>query len=99
MCLHSSTSLINFTISTASLQSGVSPLGTVFGGIAMDRWGRRFTMIAGLIPLFVGYMTIVFSQSHLMVLIGRFITGTSAGFASAASVVSTKSTPVSIHTF
>jgi len=92
-------SLISLTISTASLQSGVSPIGAVFGGIAMDRWGRRVTMIAGLIPLFVGYMTIVFSQSHLMVLIGRFITGTSAGFAAASSVVSTKSTPLSLLTF
>jgi MFS family permease len=85
--------------STASLQSGVSPIGTVVGGIAMDRWGRRVTMIAGLLPLFIGYMTIAFSQSHLMVLIGRFITGTSTGFAAAASVVSTKSTPVSLGTF
>ena len=92
-------SVIIFTIFTASLQSGVSPLGTVVGGIAMDRWGRRFTIIAGLIPLFVGYMTIAFSQSHLMVLIGRFITGASSGFAAAATVVSMKSIPVSFRTF
>lgn len=92
-------SFITLTISTASLQSGVSPLGTVTGGIAMDRWGRRFTMIAGLLPLFAGYITIGLSQSHLMVLIGRFITGTAGGFAAAASLVSTKSTPVSLHTF
>jgi MFS family permease len=92
-------SLINFTISTASLQSGVSPIGTVAGGIVMDRYGRRFTMIAGLLPLFVGYMTIAVSHSGLMVLIGRFITGTSSGIAAAASVVSMKSTPLSLRTF
>lgn len=78
-------------IFTASLQSGVSPVGTVAGGFAMDRWGRRFTMRAGLLPLFIGYMIIAFAPSHLTVLIGRFITAISGGFSAAASSVSMKS--------
>jgi predicted MFS family arabinose efflux permease len=55
-------------------------------------------MIVALIPLFIGYITISFSQSHHVVLIGRFITGISGGFAAAASAVSTNSSPVSVHT-
>lgn len=71
----------------ASLQPGVSPLGTVLGGIVMDRWGRRFTMRAALLPLFTGYIIIAFAPNQLMVIIGRFITGISCGFSAAASSV------------
>ncbi|KAJ9574691.1 hypothetical protein L9F63_008152 [Diploptera punctata] len=71
----------------ASLQSGVSPVGTLFGGIIMDRWGRKSAMRAGVLPLFIGYLVLVFAPSHLFVLIGRFITGVACGISSAASSV------------
>ncbi|KDR20984.1 facilitated trehalose transporter Tret1-2 homolog isoform X2 [Zootermopsis nevadensis] len=71
----------------ASLQSGVSPVGTVAGGFAMERWGRRFAMRAGLLPLFIGYIIIAFAPSHFTVLIGRFVTAISGGFSAAASSI------------
>ncbi|PSN30503.1 hypothetical protein C0J52_23355 [Blattella germanica] len=71
----------------ASLQSGVSPVGTIVGGISMDKWGRRFTMRIGVLPLFLGYVVLFFAHTHVWVLIGRFITGIAAGFSAAASQI------------
>jgi MFS family permease len=57
----------------------------------MDRWGRRFAVRAGIFPIFIGYVIIAFAPSQLMVIIGRFITGLSCGFAAPPSAVSMKS--------
>ena len=63
-------------------------MGTLSGGIIMDRWGRKFAMRAGVLPLFIGYLVLAFAPSHLFVIIGRFITGVASGISAAASSVS-----------
>ncbi|XP_069695579.1 facilitated trehalose transporter Tret1-2 homolog [Periplaneta americana] len=71
----------------ASIHSGVSPVGFLTGGLVMDRWGRRFTMRVGLVPIFLGYLIIAFAPSYPVVMVGRFITALSSGFSTAASSI------------
>lgn len=54
----------------------------------MDRWGRKFALLASIVPLITGWIVIAIAQSHYTILLGRVIAGISVGLLAAPAQVS-----------
>ena len=73
------------------LQSLV-PAGAIFGGRnvgwAIDKLGRKGTIILCVVPFELGWLLISYAQNHGMMYAGRIITGLACGMVSLAVPVS-----------
>ncbi|XP_069696059.1 facilitated trehalose transporter Tret1-like isoform X2 [Periplaneta americana] len=65
----------------ASVYSFTTPIGSLFGGVAMDVWGRKRTGIIFTLKMVLGWTVIVGSQDITMLLVARIIEGFSRGAA------------------
>nr|CAH7753821.1 unnamed protein product [Callosobruchus chinensis] len=54
-------------------------VATIPVAILLDAYGRKATMMVSTLPLYLGYVLIVFAQHVYMMHAGRFITGLGAG--------------------
>ncbi|KAJ0179720.1 hypothetical protein K1T71_004311 [Dendrolimus kikuchii] len=65
----------------ASVLSLASPVGCIFCGFLLDRFGRRFAIVSCQIPMTVGWIYIGLAKKALDIIIGRIITGVGCGMA------------------
>ena len=86
--------MLNFFITVTHfffLQSLV-PAGAIFGGPiggwAIDKLGRKGTIILCVVPFELGWLLISYAQNHGMMYAGRIITGLACGMVSLAVPVS-----------
>lgn len=80
---------MNFPVTTASVHSAATPLGSLVSGLLMDRCGRKLALQIASIPLIIGWTLIGFSPNHGILLLGRLVAGVSAGLTAAAGQVRT----------
>ena len=82
---------ISFSSSFSFLQSLVA-VGAIFGcpigGWAIDKFGRKRTLLLCSVPFELGWLLISFAQDRAMLYSGRITTGLSCGIASVAAPVS-----------
>lgn len=76
-------SSLHLDSSQLSLIGSMMPLGALFGGLAcgaaMDRFGRRTTMVLINLPAMLGWLLITYAGSFGMILAGRIFTGFATG--------------------
>lgn len=84
-----------------SINSLISPLGSLIGGFMMDRFGRKIALMTPIIPIIALWIITATAQSHALLFISRAFLGVCAGFVPPAcqvnetfSAVSTEGTPV-----
>ncbi|KAJ4446610.1 hypothetical protein ANN_13307 [Periplaneta americana] len=65
----------------ASVYSFTSPIGCLFGGVAMDVWGRKRMFVIFNLLMVLGWTVIAGSQDITMLLVARIIEGFSRGAA------------------
>ncbi|XP_069696050.1 facilitated trehalose transporter Tret1-like [Periplaneta americana] len=65
----------------ASVYSFTSPIGCLFGGFAMDVWGRKRTFVIFNLLMVLGWTVIAGSQDISMLIVARIIEGFSRGAA------------------
>ncbi|XP_069696056.1 facilitated trehalose transporter Tret1-like isoform X2 [Periplaneta americana] len=65
----------------ASVYSFTTPIGCLFGGVAMDVWGRKRACIIFTLLMVLGWTVIAGSQDITMLLVARIIEGFSRGAA------------------
>ena len=74
-------------------------LGALFGcliaGPAVDLLGRKVAIIAGAIPLELGWLLLFFAKNRLMLYAGRVITGVGCGIETLAVAVSSNLVTIS----
>lgn len=63
-----------------SINSLLAPIGSMVGGIMMDRYGRRIALTAPLIPLILAWIATAVTQSYYVIFISRAILGICGGF-------------------
>ena len=63
-------------------------LGSPVGGWAIDKFGRKSTIMLCVVPFVLGWLLISFAQNILMLYSGRIITGMGCGAVSLAVPVS-----------
>ena len=63
-------------------------LGCLIAGPAVDLLGRKVAIIAGAIPLELGWLLLFFAMNRLMLYAGRVITGVGCGIETLAVAVS-----------
>ena len=82
---------ISFSSSFSFLQSLVA-VGAIFGcpigGWAIDKFGRKRTLLLCSVPFELGWLLISFAQDRAMLYSGRITTGLACGIASVAAPVS-----------
>lgn len=64
--------------------SGGAVFGALMGGLTMDRFGRRYTIMMGAIICLVGAILQAAAQNLAMILVGRIIAGWAVGLMSMA---------------
>ena len=89
--------MLSFLIIQGILNIGAL-IGAAFTGVALDKFGRKAMLIAGCLPCILGWYVISASfffitkdnyiPVFVMLLVGRFLTGLSAGFFSLTVPVS-----------
>ena len=62
--------------------------GCIVGGKALDLIGRKLTIIAGAVPLLLGWLLIFFARNRPMLYCGRVFTGVGSGVETLAVAVS-----------
>jgi len=62
--------------------------GSPVGGWAIDRFGRKGTIMFCVVPFELGWLLISYAQNHTMLYTGRIITGLACGIISLAVPVS-----------
>lgn len=72
---------------TASLAVIPMAVGTLIGGVLIQKYGRKSTHIITSVPFFVGWLLIHFAMNLEMLLTGRFLTGLSSGILGPATGV------------
>ncbi|XP_003704521.1 facilitated trehalose transporter Tret1 [Megachile rotundata] len=93
---------IEISPSEFSWISSLSTLGSgimcIFIGFLTDFMGRKYAMLLMVVPFTVGWLLIIFANSVIMLCIGRFISGLSAGaFCIAAPMYSAEIAEVKIR--
>lgn len=63
-----------------SVNSLLSPVGSLIAGIMMDRYGRKITLATPLIPLIISWMTTATATSHNVLFTSRILLGIVCGF-------------------
>ena len=63
-------------------------LGCPIGGWAIDKFGRKRTLLLCSVPFELGWLLISFAQNRAMLYAGRIITGLACGIVSVAAPVS-----------
>ncbi|GAB0088103.1 TRET1 [Sergentomyia squamirostris] len=63
----------------ASIHSAATPIGSFASGPIMDRWGRRTALLGSIMPLIGAWACIAQAPSHIWLLVGRVLAGTSVG--------------------
>uniref|UniRef100_A0A6P7FMW1 Facilitated trehalose transporter Tret1-like isoform X1 n=1 Tax=Diabrotica virgifera virgifera TaxID=50390 RepID=A0A6P7FMW1_DIAVI len=71
----------------ASLAALPMALGCVFGGISLEKFGRKTTHLIICLPMFLGWLLMFLAHDINMIFIGRFITGLMTGMVAAACSV------------
>ena len=66
--------------------------GSIIGGWAIDRLGRKGTIMACVLPFEFGWLLIAFAKNHMMLYSGRVINGMACGMVSLAVPVSFENT-------
>ena len=63
----------------ALLNFGAFTAGPI-AGILMPRYGKKWTMVLLSVPIFIGWLFIIFAYNVEMLYVGRFLTGFSGAF-------------------
>lgn len=63
-----------------SVNSLVSPFGSVVGGFMMDRYGRRITLAVPLVPIILSWFATAIAQTSSVLFTSRIILGICSGF-------------------
>lgn len=63
-----------------SINSLLAPVGSLAGGIMMDRYGRRVALLAPLIPMILSWTATAVTQSYYILFISRAVLGICGGF-------------------
>uniref|UniRef100_A0A1Y1L0W9 Major facilitator superfamily (MFS) profile domain-containing protein n=2 Tax=Photinus pyralis TaxID=7054 RepID=A0A1Y1L0W9_PHOPY len=66
-----------------SVHSAASPIGALLSGTLMDYFGRKMTLQLCCIPLIAGWIVIMSSHNHALILVGRILAGTAVGVVAA----------------
>ncbi|KAF5307092.1 hypothetical protein FQR65_LT07151 [Abscondita terminalis] len=71
----------------ASIITGSMPVGSVISGVVVDRIGRILTFKIQCLVVCIGCVTVAFSQTYEVMLVGRFISGVASGIGVVAGQV------------
>lgn len=74
-------------MSTASIHSAATPLGSMLSGPIMEAIGRRKTLQVSTLPLVIGWILIGTASHHAVLLLGRIVCGFAVGTLAAPSQV------------
>ncbi|XP_045504949.1 facilitated trehalose transporter Tret1-2 homolog isoform X1 [Colias croceus] len=70
----------------ASLGVISNPVGALLGGMLVDALGRRLLLQSIVLPNLLGWLVIAFSDTYVMLCVGRFITGFTIGMSTVSYI-------------